>query len=253
MTEPTSTPLDGVTDPVTGPAPDAAAQPQQPERPAGPPPAKQAATQEEPQGPVVRDRRRLDPQTGKVRQAYADSPAPQPGSSADVPGAGSAAHGPAGTAGPAAESAESVAAAQQLAAERLEDLQRLNAEYVNYRKRVERDREVARDMAVAGVLEALLPVLDDVHLARQHGDLEDGPFAAIADKLEGTLARFGLERYGEVGEPFDPTVHEALMHTAAELAEGTTTTTVVQVLQPGYRAKERVLRAARVAVADPVG
>jgi molecular chaperone GrpE len=94
-------------------------------------------------------------------------------------------------------------------------------------------------------------VLDDIHLARQHGDLESGPFAAIADKLEATLGRFGLSRFGQPGETFDPTVHEALMHTEAELAEGTTATTVVQVLQPGYRSGERVLRAARVAVADP--
>jgi molecular chaperone GrpE len=110
---------------------------------------------------------------------------------------------------------------------------------------------VARDVAIAGVLDALLPVLDDVHLARQHGDLESGPFAAIADKLEAALGRHGLVRFGEVGEAFDPMVHEALMHTDAELAEGTTVTTVVQVLQPGYRAGDRVLRAARVAVADP--
>jgi len=143
-------------------------------------------------------------------------------------------------------------AAQALADERLADLQRLQAEYVNYRRRVERDREVARDSAVASVLEALLPVLDDVQLARQHGDLEGTPFAPIADKLDAVLGRFGLERYGQPGEEFDPTVHEALLHTQAELAEGTSTTTVVQILQPGYRAKDRVLRAARVAVADPV-
>ena len=115
-------------------------------------------------------------------------------------------------------------------------------------------------LAAAGVAAApaypldgvsLLPVLDDVHLARQHGDLEGGPFAAIADKLDLVLGRHGLTRFGEVGEAFDPAVHEALMHTEAELAEGTSVTTVVQVLQPGYRAGERVLRAARVAVADP--
>ena len=104
---------------------------------------------------------------------------------------------------------------------------------------------------MARVLEALLPVLDDVHLARQHGDLEDGPFAAIAEKLETILTRYGLERYGEPGEEFDPAVHEALMHTEAELAEGTTTTTVVQVLQPGYRARTASCGRARVAVADP--
>jgi len=146
-------------------------------------------------------------------------------------------------------------AAEALAQERLADLQRLQAEFVNYRRRVERDRDVARDAAVAGMLEALLPVLDDLHLARQHGDLEAGPFAAIADKLEATLGRYGLARYGGPGETFDPTVHEALVRTEADLAEGTTDTTVVQVLQPGYRvstaAGDKVLRAARVAVADP--
>jgi molecular chaperone GrpE len=156
---------------------------------------------------------------------------------------------------PAADSSIELEAARRLAEERLADLQRLQAEYVNYRRRVERDRDVAREYAVAGILEALLPVLDDVHLARQHGDLESGPFAAIADKLESVLARFGLSRFGEPGEAFDPTVHEALMHTEAELAEGTTATTVVQVLQPGYRQStgsgDKVLRAARVAVADP--
>ena len=140
---------------------------------------------------------------------------------------------------------------EQLAAERLLDLQRLQAEYVNYKRRVDRDRDVVREQAVASVIEALLPVLDDIHLARQHGDLEGGPFAAIADKLEATLTRFGVERFGEPGEAFDPNLHEALMHTQAELAPGTEVTTVVQVLQPGYRSGDRVVRAARVAVADP--
>lgn len=215
--------------------------------------------------PVVRDKRRLDPQTGRVREAYASAPTAEPG---PEEGPGAAAPNPAGagaagegTAGGAAEhetlgieavaSAGDLAALQAVADERLADLQRLQAEYVNYRKRVDRDRDVARETAIAGVLEALLPVLDDVHLARQHGDLEGTPFAAIADKLEAVLGRFGLERYGEPGETFDPTVHEALIRTEAELAAGTTQTTVVQILQPGYRAKERLLRAARVAVADP--
>lgn len=179
---------------------------------------------------VIRDRRRIDPQTGQVRDPGSVEPAPT-GRNGGPP--------------PAPPEGD-------LAAERLADLQRLQAEYVNYRKRVERDRDVAREAGAAKVVEALLPVLDDVHLARQHGDLEaGGPFAAIADKLEAVLARQGLTRFGEVGEPFDPTVHEALMHTQAELAEGTEVTTVVQVLQPGYRSGERVLRAARVAVADP--
>ena len=139
-------------------------------------------------------------------------------------------------------------AASQLAAERLADLQRLQAEYVNYRKRVERDRSVARDQAVAGVLESLLPVLDDIELARQHGDLEGGPFASIADKLEGVLGRHGLARYGSTGEEFDPAVHEALMHAHSADVQ---VTTVTQVLQPGYTVNDKVLRAARVAVTDP--
>ncbi|WP_152186955.1 nucleotide exchange factor GrpE, partial [Segeticoccus rhizosphaerae] len=131
------------------------------------------------------------------------------------------------------------------------DLQRLNAEYVNYKRRVDRDRELHKDLAVSGVVEALLPVLDDINLARQHGDLEGGPFAAIAEKFETTLGRYGVVRYGEPGEAFDPNVHEALMHTEAELAPGTEVTTIVQVMQPGYKMGERVIRPARVAVADP--
>jgi molecular chaperone GrpE len=203
-----------------------------------------------------------DPQAEQVRAAYAATDpeatasgsgrhvAEEAGEAAETPDEGASVVDPAVT-GAATGTAES---ARALADERLADLQRLQAEFVNYRRRVDRDRDVARDTAVAGVLEALLPVLDDVHLARQHGDLS-GPFAAIADKLEATLGRFGLERYGEPGEAFDPMVHEALVHTEAELAEGTTTTTVVQILQPGYRVTsgggDKVLRPARVAVADP--
>jgi molecular chaperone GrpE len=220
------------------------------------------AAPEQAQGPVIRDKRRLDPQTGQVRAAYAATePAAADAAQPDVDQVdlGTAATEPSpvdpATAVPAPapvpEHQVELEAARAVAEERLVDLQRLQAEYVNYRRRVDRDRDVARDLAVASVLEALLPVLDDVHLARHHGDLEDGPFAAIAEKLETVLGRFGLERYGEPGEVFDPTVHEALLHTQAELAEGTTQTTVVQILQPGYRAGERVLRAARVAVADP--
>ena len=202
-------------------------------------------------GPVIRDKRRLDPETGRLRDGQARDSAVR-----DAYGAGEPSPAPGAPAEPAVDGGDDVVAtllaeAKALADERLADLQRLNAEYVNYRKRVDRDRDVARDGAVAGVLEALLPVLDDLHLARQHGDLEGTPFAAIADKLDTVLARYGLARYGEPGETFDPTVHEALIHTQAELAAGTTETTVVQVLQPGYKAGERVLRAARVAVADP--
>ncbi len=143
-----------------------------------------------------------------------------------------------------------------LAAQRLEDLQRLNAEYVNYKRRVDRDRAAVQERAVRDVLDSLLPVLDDIQLARDHGDLTDGPFAAIADKLESSLGKFGLTRFGSVGEVFDPTQHEALMHAAwdasnPELPTDADSTTVVQVLQPGYRSGDQVLRPARVAVADP--
>jgi molecular chaperone GrpE len=186
--------------------------------------------------PVVRDRRRIDPTTGRVRDHPAEPPV---------------ANAPSAAGDSAAEEAENEAAESAMAAELLADLQRLQAEYVNYRKRVERDRDVARDLAVAAVLEALMPVLDDIQLARDHGDLTEGPFAAIADKLESSLARFGLQRFGAPGEPFDPAVHEALMRTHSELDEGVEVTTVTQVMQPGYKAGDRVLRAARVAVADP--
>jgi molecular chaperone GrpE len=137
------------------------------------------------------------------------------------------------------------------AAEHLDDLRRLQAEYVNYKRRVDRDRDLARDRGVTQVVEALLPVLDDVYAARAHGELEGTPFAAIADKLEATLGKFGVTALGTKGEPFDPTIHEALMHVEAELPEDATTTTVVQVIQPGFKMGDRVVRPARVSVADP--
>lgn len=144
-----------------------------------------------------------------------------------------------------------------LAAERLEDLLRLQAEYVNYKRRVDRDRADIQIRAAHDVLETLLPVLDEIQLADQHGDLPEGsPVRTITDKLQQALGKYGLERVGAKGEPFDPNVHEALMHAEwdpedAELPTDATETTVVTVLQPGYRAGDRVLRAARVAVADP--
>lgn len=134
-----------------------------------------------------------------------------------------------------------------LAEKRLEDLMRERAEFVNYRRRVERDREVAGVEARTSVLVALLPVLDDIDGARTHGDLV-GPFAAVADKLDAVLGRLGLERFGEVGDAFDPALHEALLHDGATQVDHPTCT---QVLQRGYRTGDRVLRPARVAVASP--
>jgi molecular chaperone GrpE len=144
-------------------------------------------------------------------------------------------------------SGSELAAAKAEASERLEALMRLKAEYENYRKRVDRDRDLVRENAVAAVLRELLSLLDDIGRARDHGDLTGG-FRSVADALEAVTQKFGLIRYGEVGDEFDPTVHEALMH---EYSDDVTVPTCTQVLMPGYRHGEKVLRAARVAVADP--
>jgi molecular chaperone GrpE len=131
--------------------------------------------------------------------------------------------------------------------ERTGDLQRVTAEYANYRKRVERDRLVVAEQATAQVVAALLPILDDLDRAREHGDLV-GPFGTMAEQLNTTLAKFGLTGFGEVGDAFDPTVHEAVTHqTSADV----TAPTCVAVMRRGYQLGERLLRAAMVAVADP--
>ena len=127
------------------------------------------------------------------------------------------------------------------------DLQRLQAEYSNYRKRVERDRAVASEIAIAAVLSELLSTLDDIDRAAEHGELTGG-FKSVADQLINTTTKLGLEKYGKDGDEFDPQIHEALMHeTSAEV----TVPTASKILQPGYKFKERVLRPARVAVTDP--
>lgn len=129
------------------------------------------------------------------------------------------------------------------------DLQRLQAEYANYRKRVERDRSLAYEMAIGSVLTELLALLDDVDRAEQHGELIGG-FKAVADQLNSITARIGLEKYGTDGEIFDPQIHEALMHdTSSDVAVATAS----KILQPGYKYKERILRPARVSVTDPTG
>ncbi len=220
----------------------------------------------EPAEPTVfRDRRRVDPETGKVRAGQEEprpedeAPvAPVDGPSDDVDAASAPLEtepNPAGVnEGPSADDPLLSGAAEALATERLADLQRLQAEYVNYRRRVERDQAATRELAVAAVLEQLLPVLDDIDLARQHGDLGEGSFAAIAGKLEAATARLGLEAYGAAGEEFDPAVHEAFMASTDEsMAEGSPSV-VNQVLQLGYRmtgASARTLRPARVSVASP--
>ncbi|MGW7368562.1 nucleotide exchange factor GrpE [Streptomyces sp. NPDC054841] len=131
--------------------------------------------------------------------------------------------------------------------ERTIDLQRLQAEYQNYRRRVERDRITVKEIAVAQLLTELLPVLDDIGRAREHGELVGG-FKSVAESLETVAAKMGLQQFGKEGEPFDPTIHEALMHS---YAPDVTETTCVAILQPGYRIGERTIRPARVAVAEP--
>ena len=230
------------------------------------------------QGPVIRDRRRIDPVTGQVRDAerqdgpgQAGPPQRGPGQqrpgrhavskpgggSGGAPGAGPAAPGgpeasggqggtPASEAGQAAQAAQVELMAGKLA-ERTADLQRLQAEYANYRKRVERDRMAVREQALANVLTELLPVLDDIGRAREHGELSGG-FKSVAESLEASAVKLGLTSYGEEGEPFDPNLHEALMHSySPDVAEPT----CVRILQPGYKVGDRILRPARVAVAEP--
>jgi molecular chaperone GrpE len=271
------------------------------------------------QGPVIRDRRRIDPATGQVRESGvpgpqrgqgnqhptgasgprtgpgsqhgADAPGPQRGPGGGSGGAGQASGGQprpgrhsvsrpggpgpgvpsAGAAGGGPESqhgadaadtgaadtgragsGDSEARANQavtMLAERTADLQRLQAEYANYRKRVERDRIAVREQALANVLNELLPVLDDIGRAREHGELSGG-FKSVAESLESIMAKLGLTSYGENGDVFDPTLHEALMH---EYSDEVTEPTCVRILQPGYRVGDRIIRPARVAVAEPTG
>ncbi len=127
------------------------------------------------------------------------------------------------------------------------DLQRLQAEYVNYKRRVDRDRELVKQNATFSVLSAMLPVLDDIDRAREHGEVEGG-FKAVADSLERIVASLGLEKFGQPGDEFDPNLHEALMHSHSP---DVTTTTCQNIVHAGYRIGDRVVRPARVTVVDP--
>lgn len=149
-------------------------------------------------------------------------------------------------AGSSPEGAGSGAGAEQLANERLEDLRRLQAEFVNYRNRTAREKDQLRDYVTGDLISALLPVIDDIDAARQAGDLEDGPFAKIAEKLTEALSKQGLEQYGEAGDKFDPRFHEAVMQQPTSEVEPDHLATV---FRSGYKVKDRVLRAAQVAVA----
>ncbi|MFJ6799106.1 nucleotide exchange factor GrpE [Streptomyces sp. NPDC091268] len=194
---------------------------------------------------MIRDRRRIDPVTLELRAAASSGssePAATRGSGS--PGGTGPGHG-AETPAPAAATPSS--ALENQLAERTADLQRLKAEYDNYRKRVQRDRLAVREIAVANVLEGLLPVVDAIDQARRSGHMEPG-LRAVADVLETQLASLGLEEVGTPGEPFDPTRHEAISYHRSEHVDQPTCTTV---LRPGYRVGHHLLRPAQVTVSEP--
>lgn len=196
--------------------------------------------------PVVRDKRRIDPETGNLREPGEPvSSAPAGGAAPGMPGTPGAQppRDPSDLIGPSAQEA----LLTEALAERTADLQRLQAEYVNYKRRVDRDREANREVVIGSVLTELLQTLDDVGRAREAGELE-GAFKAVAESLERVTEKLGLVKYGEVGDPFDPRIHEALLHNYSDEVDGPTATLV---MQPGYRLGERILRAARVAVSEP--
>jgi len=186
---------------------------------------------------TVHDKRRIDPLTGGLREQSPGSDGAQAGQQPGQPENGVAA---------ADSELEQVKTAL---AERTTDLQRLKAEFDNYRRRIERDRQANIDSAVGRVLLGLLPTLDDIQRARAHNDL-NGTFKTVAEGLENTLSTLGLEPYGEPGDAFDPVVHEALVYTSAPGLDGPT---CVEVYRHGYRHAGRVLRPAQVVVADSAG
>jgi molecular chaperone GrpE len=197
---------------------------------------------------VIRDRRKINPngkaagdpvsdeaEDSKAKESGGAHRAADPEEGAEVVDTGSSGLG-----------AELEALRSELD-ERTRDLQRVTAEYANYRKRVDRDRGAAAEQTTGAVLSALLPVLDDIDRAREHGDLV-GPFATVAESLTAATGKFGLAGFGEKGDPFDPTRHEAVAHqTSADVTEPT----CVEVMRRGYTLGERLLRPALVAVADP--
>ncbi|WP_344685272.1 nucleotide exchange factor GrpE [Saccharopolyspora taberi] len=194
---------------------------------------------------VVRDRRRIDPETGQRRTP---DPAAGPGPDQGEPDVAASISGTLDDELAEAEAAvgEAPTGLQAQVDELTADLKRVTAEYANYRKRVERDREAVIEAAKASVAGDLLTVLDDLERAESHGDL-NGAFKAVADKLVGSLNAAGLVAFGEEGDEFDPSVHEAVQHSTSPEVSGPT---VTAVLRRGYRFGERVLRPAMVAVTD---
>ncbi|KRE29426.1 nucleotide exchange factor GrpE [Agromyces sp. Soil535] len=214
--------------------------------------------------PVIRDKRRIDPETGEVRKLDAEGAPVEGAPEADVEGAPEAdAEAVEATDAAASEPAEydedvltvdDILKAANLEVrepsdEHLADLKRVTAEYANYRKRTEANREVERERAVGAAVAVLLPVLDDLDRAEKHGDLEgDAPFATIAAKLRAAVEKLGLTPFGEVGEPFDPQHHEAIFQQPSDEVE---TDTVAEVVETGYTLGGTLLRAAKVVVKTP--
>jgi molecular chaperone GrpE len=197
---------------------------------------------------VIRDRRKIDPKGDPKAEAKTAEAKEKPAG-----GAHRAADPEEGAAAVAEDEAKPAALGAELEAlrgeldERTHDLQRVTAEYANYRKRVDRDRATAAELTTGAVLTSLLPVLDDIDRAREHGDLV-GPFASVAESLIAVTGKLGLTVFGEKGDPFDPNRHEAVAHqTSADVTEPT----CVEVMRRGYTLGERMLRPALVAVADP--
>jgi molecular chaperone GrpE len=200
---------------------------------------------EQPPRVVIRDKRRIDPTSGTARVPAGNEPsgtAPEQGEQM------SEYDSETGAAPVAEQPVDGVTddAARQLA-ERTEDLQRVTAEYANYRRRVERDRVLVVDQAAERFAGQLFPIVDDIERARDHGDLT-GAFKVVADRVLGLLDGLGVTAFGQPGDPFDPSLHEAVLHdTSPEVTEPTATT----VLRPGFRRGDRVLRTAMVGVTDP--
>ncbi|NYJ05099.1 nucleotide exchange factor GrpE [Petropleomorpha daqingensis] len=190
---------------------------------------------------VIRDKRRIDPTSGEVRAPAGEQPAgAPPGERGEQMTEQQTTQAPTGTG--------DGDLARQLA-ERTEDLQRVSAEYANYRRRVDRDRSLVADQAAERFAAQLFPIVDDIERARDHGDLT-GAFKVVADRVLGLLEGLGAAAFGTNGDPFDPSLHEAVMHDTSPEVDYPMVTTV---LRQGYRRGDRVLRTAMVAVTDPAG
>src|SRR5690625_250603 len=192
------------------------------------------------EGPVIRDNRRIDPETYQARE-------PKTEDKNEREGAGGDAEENLDVPDTPEDLLSEAINADERGVELTNDLKRVQAEYSNYRKRVERHRQAGQEAAVAKGAGGLLPVRDDIGRAREHGDLTGG-FKAVGEALAAVVTKLGLEKYGERGDEFDPTVHEALTLVPTP---NISVQTVIEVFQPGYRIDERILRPARVVVGDP--